>query len=130
MSNAGQVVPTEVWADTSAQLDCESAPAFGLPQCCGALSSWHPLPYSWNLSCSSSIRRAHPIHTLSMRGFQDPRCGLCSLGYVPLSRRCAFSALSPLVLRGNALCPGPLVWQSHALLQLIPLGMPSFRPLS
>lgn len=49
MSNAGQVVPTEVWADTSAQLDCESAPAFGLPQCCGALSSWHPLPYSWNL---------------------------------------------------------------------------------
>lgn len=40
MSNAGQVVPTEVWADTSAQLDCESAPAFGLPQ--NAVGPCHP----------------------------------------------------------------------------------------
>lgn len=27
-----KLVPTEVWTDTSAQLDCESAPAFGRPQ--------------------------------------------------------------------------------------------------
>lgn len=118
------MVPTEVWADTSAQLDCESAPAFGRPQ--NAVGPCHLFLASPALFLEPQLL---PFYldgsslTLPVRCFQDPRRGLCSLGcmhcvFLPWSCRAVLWA----VLR--PWCPLP----SHAFFTVTPLGMPSFRP--
>jgi hypothetical protein len=91
------------------------------------ISSWCPLPYSWNLGCSPWLLPFYPdgsSHSLPVRCFQDPGRGLCSLGCV----HCVFSTsqIPALVLTGSALSPVPSALPCS--FSVTPLGMPSFHP--
>lgn len=83
MSNPGQAVSIEVWADCSAQLACESASAFGLLQ--KAVGPCHRCCFCCPIPGTSAAPLLSGWLIPSLSG-----CGLCPLGCFFEQALCVF----------------------------------------